>query len=468
MAIAIGVGFSLVLVENGDVYVMGQNDSGQLGLGHEKYQELPILLDRHQVFDGEAVTMLSAADSCSACVTEDGSLWTWGMQLIGQEDPNDEEQFGMDTETLFSCASLPVRTRSHLFGGSPALMVSISESDDFMMLLTAAGHVWSCGLGDHEFPDVLRLIDPTLFSNEPVGMISTGMWHIAALSRDGASLWTWGRNHRGQLGLHPEVDHSEYVAVPTRHETESNASYASGFAFVDCGRNLTMVVTVDGVLFGCGCNYNDELGLTERRDYGTFQRVGGSEVFGQAGGVRTVSCGFCQTLIVTKDNSIWACGEGSCPSIDLEDTTSFRIMQSHPTPDDFNYADVTIAAAGYSHSCLVTAQGLLYTWGDTNACHGLGYSNTQFDTVSAENRWRPHVVNPAALGGACVGRWHSVHQDRVLAMAMAQHWRLGGEAHANSFPEGLMFDMFQGMRFAPRAEVSRAHRARMGLLPTEE
>jgi len=53
-----------------------------------------------------------------------------------------------------------------------------------------------------------------------------------------------------------------------------------------------MVITVDGVLYGCGANYNGDLGLTERRDYSTLQRVGGSEVFGQAGGVRTVACGF--------------------------------------------------------------------------------------------------------------------------------------------------------------------------------
>ena len=144
-------------------------------------------------------------------------------------------------------------------------------------------------------------------------------------------------------------------------------------------------------------------------------------------------------------------------------------MLSHPTTgDDFNYANVTIAASGYSQSCLVTAQGRQYTWGDTDSCHGLSYSNTQIDTFSVENQWRPHVVNPAALGGACVGRWHSVHQDRVLAMAMTQHWRLGAEAHANTFPEGLMFDVFTSMRFAPQAEVSRAHRAQMGLLPTEE
>ena len=32
----------------------------------------------------------------------------------------------------------------------------------------------------------------------------------------------FGREDKGQVGLHPEVDYSDHVAVPTHHETGSN------------------------------------------------------------------------------------------------------------------------------------------------------------------------------------------------------------------------------------------------------
>ena len=85
-----------------------------------------------------------------------------------------------------------------MFGGSAALMVSMGQKDDFVMLVTSAGHVWWCRFANYSIlgrnsranSDVLRLINPTSFSNEPIGMITTGLQDDATLSRDGDSLWT--------------------------------------------------------------------------------------------------------------------------------------------------------------------------------------------------------------------------------------------------------------------------------------
>ena len=49
------------------------------------------------------------------------------------------------------------------------------------------------------------------------------------------------------------------------------------------GGEHTMVVTHDGVLWGCGCRDYGQLGVGDRADRLTLVRVGGKEAFGHSG-----------------------------------------------------------------------------------------------------------------------------------------------------------------------------------------
>ena len=85
--------------------------------------------------------------------------------------------------------------------------------------------------------------------------IARGAYHSVALKSDG-SLWAWGGNKQGQLGL---GDHAERD-IPTR------VGAGRHWAFVACGHGQTLAVKSDGSLWAWGWNNQGQLGLGDHRD----------------------------------------------------------------------------------------------------------------------------------------------------------------------------------------------------------
>ena len=71
---------------------------------------------------------------------------------------------------------------------------------------------------------------------------------------------------------------------------------------------FTIVLTVDGSMWGCGGNRYGQLGFESEDNRLLLQRVGGANIFGE-GGVRMVSCQENSTLILSDLGQVWTCGE---------------------------------------------------------------------------------------------------------------------------------------------------------------
>ena len=261
--------------------------------------------------------MAAAGSKFGACVTEDGSVWTWGSNLFGQ--------LGVRTHDIAGF-SVPQHLSPHHFGKSRAAMVACGR--DFTLILPEAGHVWTSGcihwglLGHNDAATLpkkhtFQQIDAACFGNIAVKMVAAGAAHcIAACASVDTrhAVWTWGRNDSGQLG-HGTYDE---VALPT---LVANTAFGDGVVeTIYAGFDYTMVVTCIGELFSCGNGSGGELGHGSTESYNTFQRVGGpySALFGPRGG-RSVACGAMYTIILAKDNAVWSCGNGSAPSLGTTD-----------------------------------------------------------------------------------------------------------------------------------------------------
>ena len=121
--------------------------------------------------------------------------------------------------------------------------------------------------------------------------VTSGSFHTLAIKKDG-SLWAWGSNGSGQLGVGDVNDR----AKPTRVGKDSDWAAIAG------GAGFTVALKKDGSLWGWGYNGNGQLGLGDTKDRHTPTRVGSAKDWA------VIAAGANDTLALKKNGSLWACG----------------------------------------------------------------------------------------------------------------------------------------------------------------
>ena len=92
--IAAGEYHTICSTADGSVFTWGGGGSGQLDLGDDDSDALLPTLVRGEL-QGKQVVQVAAGDQHSACVAEDGSVYTWGC--------NNEGQLGQDGVDICGC-----------------------------------------------------------------------------------------------------------------------------------------------------------------------------------------------------------------------------------------------------------------------------------------------------------------------------------------------------------------------------
>jgi len=469
MAVATGLGYTLIVTEDGNICAFGDNSDGCLGQGHDVTIMGQVRLVHEELFGGHKVVMVAAGTSRACCVTSDGSFWNWGNNIghqlgVAHTAPTQELPVTL-VQTLYRG---PRKLCQRLHGNSPVVMVALGEYSTY--ILTANGDIWSFEQGAIEPQQVNRMY----FDNVPIGMIAAAGSHIVALSRTGGLLWSWGGYVSTATGL--DTDFQRVLRPTLVPETFDGGEVE----FICCGYDVTMAVTTDGVLWARGYSPNGECGAADWTWSGVFRRIGGAEYFGP-GGVHAVSCGTGHTLILAKNNSVWSCGyngfgELGTPSALSGVTGPRRPMLVHiDFPDDPEVPDdnnVVVVAAGDHISFAVSSGGVVFLWG-------------------LRQYWETRVLGPPhqlpdwVMGSAAntsddcrAGRWHVGNRRRTMAFMLGVCTNTSTETYgttavaAQRVPAGMtdlahdtLRDLFENMRLRPRKETSSGVRRLMGLQP---
>ncbi|GLE10036.1 hypothetical protein PINS_up022010 [Pythium insidiosum] len=316
------------LTDSGRLYTFGFNCRGQLGHGTTTDVAVPKLVE---ALADRRVVDVACSYFHTAIVTEDGGLYTCGR--------NDFGQLGLSS----GGHDRLVPTLVTALGDHHAQMVSCGQHHTVVSV--ANGGLFAFGKNDHGqlgvAPETATVVStPTrvaspLSDNLQVVSLACGYYHTAVVTADG-TVWTFGRNEYGQLGL----GHKRHVAVPTPVDTLRRVRIIQ----VACGCYHTLTLSDDGKVYPFGRNNHGQLGLETAVDCAAPQVI--PSLRGHF--VRKVAAGFYHSVCLVGQHSQPAERSRGSLSWDL------RRMLNNPCRSDVKF--IVDGKVLYAHSCIIMAR----------------------------------------------------------------------------------------------------------------
>lgn len=247
VAVSAGGEFNAALKNDGTVWTWGYNDYGQLGKGYSPLYSswptpIPALTD---------VTALSMGYSYGLALKgSDGQVWGWGFAsygVLGTGMVNQVEFVPVPVVTQGPSGLIPLTGVTAIAAGSTTSLALRSDQT-----------VWGWGLnwnGELGVPFATLAVSyeaiqiPGLSG---ITAISTCVGWNLALKSDG-TVWAWGDNSAGQLGLDPN-------AVPYS-EIPAPIGGLSGIVAIAAGGRHGVALKGDGTVWNWGHNGFGQLGV---------------------------------------------------------------------------------------------------------------------------------------------------------------------------------------------------------------
>ncbi len=318
--------FTLVLAGEGKakrVKSWGSNNKYQLGDGATQGRSAPgnVMLDSGRELDAEPVAAVAAGFDHAALLFKDGRVAAWGDNTYGQLGSGDRAASGF-----------PAFVNNAEGTGDLAGMKEIALGAYHSLARSADNTVLAWGrnnkgqLGDNTTTD--KRLPVEVVRSESLGDMLTNIYGISAGNEhsvakgEGLSVYAWGSNEHGQLGLGPTLGHRSYAS---RMATESGHPIgdARGAA---AGGDHTLLLRGDGetaprTLYVTGLNDFGQAGRPDRSSVaspvavplpgtgvsaaGTEQGLGmyfGEQVDGIVGGAKT-------TYMLSSEDKLYGLGD---------------------------------------------------------------------------------------------------------------------------------------------------------------
>lgn len=185
--------------------------------------------------------------------------------------------------------------------------------------------------------------------------VSVSGLHTCAIATD-HTLWCWGFNPKGELGIGSTVEQDSPVQVGT----------AANWIAVSAGSQHTCGIQTDHTLWCWGYAYDGELGTGQVhiQDLEVPTRVGIKANW------REISAGAYSTCAVRIDHSLWCWGAGFAGQLGNGGTVN--VYRPKPVGSLAVWAQVSFGGA---QACAVRTDGTLWCWGN-NSDGQLGLGST--------------------------------------------------------------------------------------------
>jgi len=346
--IAAGAGHSLALKEDGSVWAWGYNNLGQLGNGESGagvFESTPV-----KVSNLKDVIAVAAGYAHSLALKNDGSVWAWGRNVEGQLG-NGKSGMGAIENNIPILVHLP-NTRD---------IVAIAAGDYWSFALTEDGSVWAWGNNGSGQLGIGKSggyePTPVKVPINDVTALSAANGHSLALKADG-SVWAWGRNHHGQLG----IGKSGEGAIET---TAVKVSNLNGIIAIAAQALHSLALKDDGSVWAWGYNGYGELGN------GKSDGMGGPGSFEDTpvralnlNGIIAIGAGHHYSLALKGDGSLWGWGQNTFGQFG-NGKSGAGVFENTPVMVS-NQKDTIAIAVGRNHTLVLKEDGSVWAWGDNS------------------------------------------------------------------------------------------------------
>jgi len=388
--IALGQEHALAIDAEGNLWSWGWNSHGQLGLG------LANSATRHtptRVTGGASSwSSIAAGINQSFAIDTDGNLWAWGNGANGQ--------LGLGNTSR--------QTTPQKIDTGSRRWATISAGRSHAVAASTDGSLWAwgsnadlqLGLGTNR-ADVLSPVEIS-GSEHRWRSVAAGDNFSLAIRSDG-SLWSWGYNGQGQLGLGHTTDQQWIRRVG------SDSNWTS----VSAGWRHVLAIKTDGSLWAWGWNENGRLGDSTTTQQNSPVKIGSNTW-------QTISAGGGHSLAVDTKGDLYTWGRNSVGQLGLATNT----QRTAPTRVVRGASKWHSVAAGWHEtgdwqfSLATDRDGNLWSWGRDNAgTLGKGIHTKPDSRGTGTDNWAPWKIAaslvPTAVGGNTSGDWTPANNATV-------------------------------------------------------
>ncbi|UQZ85942.1 Regulator of chromosome condensation (RCC1) repeat protein [Paenibacillus konkukensis] len=292
--IAAGSNHSMALKSDGTVWAWGSNQYGQLGDGTKVNKKTPT-----QIPSLNSVISIAASGSNSYALKSDGTLWVWGTG---------SNKTGLGTATGNNTVPVRVHNVTNIVKFAVGYGHASATSQDGTIWMWGDGANGQIGDGAMEHRPEPVIID---FPN--AAMVEPGSIATLGLKTDG-TVWNWGACLASEI---VECSSSS-IKVPTQKAGIDNVS------FVSSNGGRAAVIKNDGTLWAFGNNTSGYLGIgqqTNNSSYKTPHQVVTSDLVTPLTGVKSVEVGQSHSLAIKNDGTVWSWGRNAEGQLGTGDKT---------------------------------------------------------------------------------------------------------------------------------------------------
>ena len=326
----------------GQLWVWGSGNSGQLGLGNTTNYSSP-----KQVGTGITWAKLqnTVGNQFSVAVKTDGTLWAWGKNTTGQ--------LGLGNTTDYSSPKQvgALTNWSVVACGSYNLTVQ-----GFTVAVKTDGTLWAWG---SNLTGQLGIGNTTDFSSpKQVGAltnwstISAGSRAVVVVKTDG-TLWVFGQgSYYGALGL----------GNTTNYSSPKQVGALTNWSLVHMGRYIATAVKTDGTLWTWGKGTSGALGLGNTTNFSSPKQVGALTNWSVAKGSGPADSNVNFVIARKTDGTLWAWGTGTLGVLGLGNTTDYSSPKQVGALTNWS-TKIAVGGATAPRAAALKTDGALWTWG---------------------------------------------------------------------------------------------------------